>query len=107
MDIETLVSRLQCVAQGGYVTWDDRHDLLCEVLRQLTEQRRLKKAFALACRVFGGDEWRTVQCELLEKVDSEPICRVCGCTHDNACRGGCYWVEPDLCSRCMEMEADT
>lgn len=21
--------------------------------------------------------------------------------------GGCYWVEPDLCSRCMEMEADT
>lgn len=29
-------------------------------------------------------------------------CRVCGCTWDNACPGGCYWVEPDLCSACVE-----
>lgn len=28
------------------------------------------------------------------------VCRVCGCTDDRACPGGCYWVEPDLCSRC-------
>lgn len=27
-------------------------------------------------------------------------CRVCGCTDDQACPGGCSWVEPDLCSRC-------
>lgn len=27
-------------------------------------------------------------------------CRVCGCTDDDACSGGCYWVEPDLCSMC-------
>jgi single-strand DNA-binding protein len=27
-------------------------------------------------------------------------CRECGCTEDNACPGGCYWVEPDLCSVC-------
>lgn len=27
-------------------------------------------------------------------------CRVCGCTWDNACEGGCYWVEYDLCSKC-------
>jgi hypothetical protein len=27
-------------------------------------------------------------------------CRVCGCTDDNACPGGCFWVEPDLCSSC-------
>lgn len=32
-------------------------------------------------------------------------CRVCGCTWDNACPGGCYWVEPDLCSACAEKEA--
>jgi len=30
----------------------------------------------------------------------ERKCRVCGCTEDRACPGGCYWVEPDLCSRC-------
>lgn len=31
-------------------------------------------------------------------------CRVCGCTDDEACRGGCWWVaDPeggDLCSAC-------
>lgn len=39
--------------------------------------------------------------------DDGPVCRVCGCTDDNACPGGCYWVEDpecigDLCSRCAE-----
>lgn len=33
---------------------------------------------------------------------SQPgICRVCGCTDDRACPGGCWWVEPDLCSQCQ------
>jgi hypothetical protein len=27
-------------------------------------------------------------------------CRVCGCTEDSACEGGCHWVGPDLCSQC-------
>jgi len=27
-------------------------------------------------------------------------CRVCGCWDGQACPGGCYWVEPDLCSEC-------
>ena len=27
-------------------------------------------------------------------------CRGCGCTDDNACPGGCFWVEDDLCSAC-------
>ena len=30
-----------------------------------------------------------------------PACRMCGCTDDQACwPGGCFWVEPDLCSSC-------
>ena len=32
----------------------------------------------------------------------ERRCHVCGCTWDNACEGGCYWVEDDLCSKCAE-----
>ncbi len=41
--------------------------------------------------------------------EDEPLfdvntCRVCGCTDDNACLGGCWWVEPDLCSRCAEVD---
>lgn len=27
-------------------------------------------------------------------------CRVCGCTQEDACEGGCWWVEEDLCSSC-------
>jgi hypothetical protein len=25
-------------------------------------------------------------------------CRVCGCTEDNACDGGCTWIGEELCS---------
>jgi len=28
-------------------------------------------------------------------------CRICGCTQERACEGGCYWVAPDLCSACQ------
>lgn len=28
-------------------------------------------------------------------------CRVCKCTEDHACEGGCYWVFADLCSSCV------
>ena len=31
-------------------------------------------------------------------------CRVCGCTEDRACPGGCSWVEKDLCSACTDTE---
>ena len=31
-------------------------------------------------------------------------CRVCGCTDCNACPGGCYWVEADLCSACVGLD---
>ncbi len=33
-------------------------------------------------------------------------CRVCGCTDQHACEGGCYWVGPALCSRCAAGPAD-
>jgi hypothetical protein len=27
-------------------------------------------------------------------------CRVCGCTDEQPCVGGCTWVSDDLCSAC-------
>ena len=30
-------------------------------------------------------------------------CRTCGCTDDEACIGGCTWVESDLCSACVKV----
>lgn len=31
-------------------------------------------------------------------------CRDCGCTDERACPEGCFWVAPDLCSACVEVE---
>lgn len=75
-----------------------------------------QKAFALACRFFeGGPEeggpgdWRLLQRHFMERVQNEQVCRVCGCTQDNACLDvislePCIWAELDLCSHCVETE---
>lgn len=42
--------------------------------------------------------------EFIVPEDGDQACRVCGCTWDNACSGGCYWAENDLCSACVGME---
>lgn len=41
------------------------------------------------------------------------ICRICGCTYDNACLhpdfGPCFWMDDtkqDLCSHCLELKDD-
>jgi len=33
----------------------------------------------------------------------ERACRVCHCTQDDACLGGCAWFDADLCTSCAEM----
>lgn len=45
--------------------------------------------------------------EYRDPYEDVPRCRVCGCTEDEPCEGGCYWVEDpeglgELCSRCFE-----
>ncbi len=73
----------------------------CAIIQEAAEQlARLQKAFALACRILGDDGWARWQEHIMERVDGEQVCRVCGCTQDNACLGGCCWVEDDLCSQC-------
>ena len=44
------------------------------------------------------EEWR--QLDLPPYVE----CRSCGCTEERPCPGSCWWVEPDLCSRCAALE---
>ncbi len=47
-------------------------------------------------------DWVCWQRHVKERVAGEQVCRVCGCTQNNACPGGCYWVEDDLCSACSQ-----
>jgi hypothetical protein len=28
-------------------------------------------------------------------------CKLCGCTDEQACEGGCYWITDALCSKCF------
>jgi hypothetical protein len=37
-------------------------------------------------------------------VEDGGACRECGCTDDDACWPPCFWVEPDLCSRCAGVD---
>jgi len=52
---------------------------------------RLDRAAAAAPTIRPGGKF-------MFTVDAR--CRVCGCTNERACPGGCIWAEPNLCSRC-------
>lgn len=34
------------------------------------------------------------------------VCRVCGCSQNDACDAGCGWVAEDLCTACVEGKHD-
>ena len=47
---------------------------------------------------------------MIEIIEDEQRCRVCGCTWNNACvteNGPCHWVEEVLCSACVGKEGRT
>lgn len=105
----------------SYAVWN----FTLSALEKQADYDRLQKSFALACRILDDfscpydmmgvdwwpeckkckheESWLCWQKYFRERVESEPVCRVCGCTQNNACPGGCYWIEEYLCSRCAEM----
>lgn len=71
----------------------------------LDEAEKLQKAFALACRhlhdEFGlGESGPALQRAILDRVDDEYVCSVCGCTEDDARIVLHFWASEDLCSAC-------
>ena len=44
----------------------------------------------------------TVDPQMHNEQHDGPACEVCGCSTDNACLGGCWWVEDRLCSACAD-----
>lgn len=41
-------------------------------------------------------------CLRILSQESVMTCMFCGCTDNNACSGGCSWIEPNVCSRCKD-----
>lgn len=93
------------------------------------DTKKLQKSFALACRFISDNldcpksytnmdfrgcnrepnecghisrRWDCWQRYFRQRVENEQVCCVCGCTEDNACSDGCWWVKDDLCSACND-----
>lgn len=56
---------------------------------------------ALGSALAAGAE-HLVQAEVTVAVRQ---CRICGCTDDEACTGGCSWSQPEICSTCAARQA--
>lgn len=59
--------------------------------------RNLRDQCVSAEVAFNFKQWG----EFIVPEDGAEACRVCGCTWNNACDGGCFWAEPGLCSECV------
>ena len=35
------------------------------------------------------------------KTNFKKQCKICGCTDEKPCAGGCNWIDFDLCSKCI------
>lgn len=90
----------------------DKALLLANIMQKIEDARfKLGKKIRQAYYVVNHDEFYAQ--DVLEVIkDGEMrkekavfdeelrFCRVCGCSQDHACPGGCYWLTDDLCSNC-------
>lgn len=53
---------------------------------------------ALATALVAGAEHLVPEQSAWVKLNRQ--CRICGCTDDEACPGGCSWSQPEICSTC-------
>lgn len=84
---------LAALAAAGYLVWVVSQPHCPRCGKRLTKREVEFVGGCLSCyEEIAGDDW----------MSGIRTCRVCGCTDLEACPGGCYWVEDDLCSRCVE-----
>ncbi len=81
----------------------------------VTEDAVLALMGSIGCAVRGDEaEWlkwvtaleAAVAClEEDEPTGGVRTCKVCGCTDEEACAGGCSWAQPAICSTCADRQA--
>ena len=77
---------------------EDDEEAEFESLRSMTVEDTVQ---VLAAARLATPDPRWLESDGLIHMPSEMRCRVCGCTEDRACDGGCLWAAPNLCSRCV------
>ena len=83
----------------------DRHDN-----RRLLFGRSENLAWASLQRAFGKHASEALERSPLPLPPAKLFarsCRICGCTDDRACKGGCHWIDRDLCSACAPKAAQS
>lgn len=81
-----------------------------EIIGNITEEiadveimlEQMKLLFDIEKEVEDEKKYKLKRLEERLKEKEIQRCRVCGCTYYTPCEGGCYWVEEDLCSKCVE-----
>lgn len=79
------------------------HDVLERAVQERVDEPAAEGSALFDARLLLGLDGGTGARDIRE--DDGPACRVCGCTENRACAGGCWWV-PDptmqgrLCSAC-------
>jgi len=81
-----------------------------QVLNRITSTAVVREGFHdLTTKEFVAQFCRLNKCASDRKINViefeyvSRICRKCGCWEWHPCPGGCYRVEPDLCSACAEV----
>lgn len=91
---------------GAAVVGEEFGELLQAALdlyygREQGLEKILKEATQTAAVAIRMVVWIMDQKKEKRAMEPHQACRVCGCTDDQACEGGCYWVSYDLCSACV------
>lgn len=94
-DVSALKSAV-CLGCGGFLCYDEKTDLL--PLRACPGGRPDAATMAKMFRI--SFELRRMLKAKGRELAPAGTCVRCGCQDYHACDGGCYWVEPDLCSQC-------
>lgn len=89
VELDSRVAQMVCVRDGVLAPTDQNYEstfgtLVCMMLLDDVDQVERERYS-------------------LEPTAWSTICRVCGCTEEEACPSGCCWVEADLCSTCAQL----
>jgi hypothetical protein len=115
-EIESLVSRVHGLLQevAALPGEEDAEEMPSIDTIRLWDRATIDQVDRWATAVLAAETDNEVEVQPLPRVlggeaDPEPVfdvatCRVCGCTDMRACEPPCSWVEPDLCSACIDDE---
>ncbi len=102
------MTSLQLMIVHGAVCLGLTHRIMAGPLRKLaTDFVRTAEEQLVACGLFSQSAVDSLHVKsrvmaaknIFLGIDS-PVCKICGCTDDHACEGGCFWIAPNLCSAC-------